>query len=275
MSASRIKNLILLILLLGVLGLLPAVVPTQAARTGAERNVHEKLEDLYSSYGLTLDASSLPDSQTLYAIEIENPDASNAAQALLGSKAVSQETSARGLASCTSELGSMQLSRAGELTARLTSATQAHDLARATKRYLRSMDFAVASVSEPLRESAGVYSVTAVQSLCGVPVFESALTFTYRNSALSRVDGTFYPAGETVRVSENACISCADALVCLLSSRDSLGWVGSEILSCEQGYVHSETASSAMRFVPVWRIETDAGTFHVSGITREVRQLVS
>ena len=166
-------------------------------------------------------------------------------------------------------------SRAGELTARLTGATQAHDLARATKRYLRSMDFAVASVSEPLRESAGVYSVTAVQSLCGVPVFESALTFTYRNSALSRVDGTFYPAGETVRVSENACISCADALVCLLSSRDSLGWVGSEILSCEQGYVHSETASSAMRFVPVWRIETDAGTFHVSGITREVRQLVS
>ncbi len=51
--------------------------------------------------------------------------------------------------------------------------------------------------------------------------------------------------------------------MCLLSSRDSLGWVGSEILSCEQGYVHSETASSAMRFVPVWRIETDAGTFHV------------
>ena len=239
MSASKIKNLILLILLLGVLGLLPAVVPTQAARTGAERNVHEKLEELYSSYGLMLNASSLPDSQTLYAIEIENPDASNAAQALLGSKAVSQETAARGLASYTSELGSMQLSRAGELTARLTGATQAHDLARATKRYLRSMDFDLSAISEPLRESAGVYSVTAVQSLCGVPVFESAL----------RVDGTFYPAGETVRVSESACISCADALVCLLSSRDSLGWVGSEILSCEQGYVHSETASSAMRFV--------------------------
>ena len=98
MSASKIKNLILLILLLGVLGLLPAVVPTQAARTGAERNVHEKLEELYSSYGLTLDASSLPDSQTLYAIEIENPDASNAAQALLGRKYTAGETAARMLA---------------------------------------------------------------------------------------------------------------------------------------------------------------------------------
>lgn len=275
MSASKIKNLILLILLLGVLGLLPAVVPTQAARTGAERNVHEKLEALYSSYGLKLDASSFPDSQTLYAIELESPDASHAAQALLGSKNASVETAARGLASFSSELGSMQLTRSGELSARLAGATQAHDLSRATKRYLRSMDFDIASLSEPQRESAGVYSVTAVQSLCGVPVFESALTFTYRNSALSRVEGTFYPAGEMVRVSEDACISCADALVCLLSSRDSLGWVGSEILSCEQGYVHSETASSAMRFVPVWRIETDAGLFHVNGITREVRQLVS
>ena len=49
MSASKIKNLILLILLLGVLGLLPAVVPTQAARTGAERNVNEKLEDTVQS----------------------------------------------------------------------------------------------------------------------------------------------------------------------------------------------------------------------------------
>ena len=30
-----------------------------------------------------------------------------------------------------------------------------------------------------------------------------------------------------------------------------------------------------LRFVPVWRIETDAGSFYVNGITREVRQLAS
>ena len=109
----------------------------------------------------------------------------------------------------------------------------------------------------------------------GVPVFESALTFSYRNNTLYSVEGEFYPAGEIVRVSESACISCADALVALLSSRDQLGWVGSEIVSCEQGYVHSETASSAMRFVPVWRVETDAGSFYVNGMTREVRQIAS
>lgn len=275
MSVSKIKNLILLILLLAVLGLLPAVVPVQAARVGAEKNVHEKLSELYASYGLTLDAGSLPASQTLYSIELENPSAKLAAQALLGSKATVQEAPARMLASYLSANGTLQLSRAGELDARITDAAAAHDLTRATKRYLRSMDFDSSAISEPARESAGVYQITASQSLCGVPVFESALKFTYRNSALSRVEGTYYPAGEMVRVSEDACISCADALVALLASRDSLGWVGSEILSCEQGYVHSETASSAMRFVPVWRIETDAGSFYVSGMTREVRQIAS
>ena len=207
MSASRMKNLILLILTLCALGLLCIVVPNRLAQTHEQRQMLQELKTLYESYGLSVLLDELPRSPVLYSVELSEDGAQTAAQALLGSKAVSQETAARGLASYTSELGSMQLSRSGELTARLTGATQAHDLARATRRYLRSMDFDLSAISEPLRESAGVYSVTAVQSLCGVPVFESALTFTYRNSALSRVDGTFYPTGETVRVSENACIS--------------------------------------------------------------------
>lgn len=275
MSVSKIKNLILLILALAVLALLPAVVPTQAARMGAERNVHEKLAALYSAYGLTLDAANLPASQTLYSIELEDPDASGAAQALLGGKTEEQPTAAGTLAGFTAVNGTFSLTRSGQLTARLTQASAAHDLTRATKRYLRSMDFSIAALTEPSRESAGVYTLTAQQSLFGVPVFESKLVFTYRNSELSRVEGTFYPSAQAARVSEDACISCADALVALLSNRDSLGWVGSEVTACEQGYLHSETASSALRFVPVWRIETDAGAFYVNGITREVRQIAS
>ena len=275
MSVSKIKNLIILILLLGILGLLPAVVPTQAARSSEEKSVHEKLEALYASYGLTLDAQSLPASQTLYSIEMESLDAKSAAQALLGSGAAQEEASGRMSTAYTSSLGTLTLSRSGTLSVRLSGGSESHDLTRATKRYLRAMEFDIAELSAPTRQSAGVYSVQAMQSLSGVPVFESALVFTYRNNTLSGVDGTYYPTGDTVRVSEDACISCADALVCLLSSRDQLGWVGSQILSCTQGYLHSETASSAMRFVPVWRIDTDTGSFYVNGLTREVRQIAS
>lgn len=275
MSVSKIKNLILLILFLAVLGLLPTVVPTQTARSNEEKEVHEKLSALYASYGITLDPAVLPASQTLYTIELTEPDARAAAQALLGSGLHAQETSARTMAAYESDSGSFTLSRSGELSVRLLESSEVRDLTRATRRHLRAMEFECAVLDEPARESAGVYQLRAVQSLLGVPVFESELVFTYRNNALSSVEGTFYPAGEMVRVSEEACISCADALVELLSSRDSLGWVGGQILSCTQGYMHSETASSALRFVPGWRIETDAGTFYVSGITREVRQITS
>ena len=275
MSASKIKNLILLILLMATLGLLPAVVPTQTARASSEKNIHEKLAALYESYGLSLDTSSLPASQTLYSVELTDPDAKTAATALLGNGAALQEDSTRFFQSYTSETGRLSFGRSGSFSARLQTSSAVHDLTRATRRYLRTMDAETAELGEPVRESAGVYSVRAVQSLFGVPIFESALTFTYRNSALYSVEGSYYPAGETMRVSEDACISCADALVALLSSRDQLGWVGSEIAACTQGYLHSETASSALRFVPVWRIETDAGSFYVNGITREVRQIES
>lgn len=57
-----------------------------------------------------------------------------------------------------------------------------------------------------------------------------------------------------------------------MASRDALGWVGSQITGIQQGYLHSETATSALRFTPVWRVETDTAVFYVNGITREVRQ---
>ena len=106
-----------------------------------------------------------------------------------------------------------------------------------------------------------------------MPVFGAELTFTYRSGLLTQVSGLFYPDNGTIsRISEQSCISCADALTQILASRDALGWVGSQITGMQQGYLHSETATSALRFTPVWRVETDTAVFYVNGITREVRQ---
>ena len=59
----------------------------------------------------------------------------------------------------------------------------------------------------------------------------------------------------------------------LLAGRDALGWVGSAVTELTLGYLPSENAGTGMRFVPVWRIETDAGIFYVNGITREITPL--
>ena len=112
------------------------------------------------------------------------------------------------------------------------------------------------------------------QTLLGVPVFGSGLTLSYADGQLQRVEGTFYTGSEAItRVSEQESISGADALARLLAGRDALGWVGSAVTELTLGYLPSENAGTGMRFVPVWRIETDAGSFYVNGITREITPL--
>ena len=141
------------------------------------------------------------------------------------------------------------------------------------QRRLRGMGYTVWQTQPAVRQADGVYALGVEQALLGMPVFGGTLTFTYQDGALRAADGVFYPeSGVITRVSEEACISCADALTQILASRDALGWVGSQITGMQQGYLHSETATSALRFTPVWRVETDTTVFYVNGITREVRQ---
>ena len=133
------------------------------------------------------------------------------------------------------------------------------------------MGFETRGVSEPERQSAGVYSVHAAQTILGVPVLSEGLRLRYTNSTLDEIDGYFYTgASQITRISEDACISCADALTAFLSRRDALGWVGSKILRVQQAYRHTESASASMRLSPAWILVTDTGSFCVNGLSREV-----
>lgn len=113
--------------------------------------------------------------------------------------------------------------------------------------------------------------ICASQTLLGVPVLGSLLELTYMDEHLTAVEGTFYTGGSSItRVSEQEAISAADALAQLLARRDALGWVGSTVTSLTQGYLPSDQAGTGIRFVPVWLVETDAGSFFINGITREI-----
>ena len=113
--------------------------------------------------------------------------------------------------------------------------------------------------------------ICASQTLLGVPVLGSLLELTYMDEHLTAVEGTFYTGGSSItRVSEQEAISAADALAQLLARRDALGWVGSAVTGLTQAYLPSDQAGTGIRFVPVWLVETDAGSFFINGITREI-----
>ena len=276
MSASRIKNLILLILALAVCFLLLAVVPAKQSARRAETAVHEQLTELVASYGVTLDEGVLGQSELLYAIELENADEQAVVQALTGVQMELDSASTRYESRYTATGCTVTLSRSGVLAAELSASAGGTKYERDMRRRLKAMDCNIWQVFPAVRDADGVYTLAIQQSLLGMPVFGSRLTFTYAGQTLRAAAGTFYPESATVtRVSEDGCISCAVALISLLASRDETGWVGSRIVSMEQGYLHAETATAALRFVPVWRIETDTAAFYVNGLTREIQQAPS
>ena len=271
MSASRMKNLILLVLTLCALGLLCIVVPNRLAQTHEQRQMLQELKTLYEGYDLSIDLDELPRSPTLYIVELSEDGAQTAAQALLGAKTA--PAGASGFESTyESDLGTLHITRTGGFSASLTGGSRVRNPEKAAEKLLH----AVARLRRSgtlTREQAesGAVRICASQTLLGVPVLGSLLELTYMDEHLMAVEGTFYTGGSSItRVSEQEAISAADALAQLLARRDALGWVGSTVTSLTQGYLPSDQAGTGIRFVPVWLVETDAGSFFINGITREI-----
>lgn len=269
MSASRMKNLILLVLTLCTLGLLCIVVPNRLAQTHEQRQMLQELKTLYEGYDLSIDLDELPRSPTLYIVELSEDGAQTAAQALLGAKTA--PAGASGFESTyESDLGTLHITRTGGFSASLTGGSRVRNPEKAAEKLLHAMDFQYQSLTREQAES-GAVRICASQTLLGVPVLGSLLELTYMDEHLTAVEGTFYTGGSSItRVSEQEAISAADALAQLLARRDALGWVGSTVTSLTQGYLPSDQAGTGIRFVPVWLVETDAGSFFINGITREI-----
>ena len=248
MSVSRMKNLIILVLSICAACLLAVAVPNRLSQTHEQRRMLAELKTLYESYGLRIELDEL------------------------GQKAVQPDGGDRFESEYTSELGTLTLTRTGGFSAVLTGGAHVRNYEKSAAKLLHSMGFQFQQLSRRQTE-AGV-TLEAEQTLLGVPVFGSGLTLSYADGQLQRVEGTFYTGSEAItRVSEQESISGADALARLLAGRDALGWVGSAVTELTLGYLPSENAGTGMRFVPVWRIETDAGSFYVNGITREITPL--
>ena len=223
----------------------------------------------YEGYDLSIDLDELPRSPTLYIVELSEDGAQTAAQALLGAKTA--PAGASGFESTyESDLGTLHITRTGGFfrvaDRRQPGAKSGKSRREAAARHGFSIPVAHTRAGRKRR-----CAYLRLQTLLGVPVLGSLLELTYMDEHLTAVEGTFYTGGSSItRVSEQEAISATDALAQLLARRDALGWVGSTVTSLTQGYLPSDQAGTGIRFVPVWLVETDAGSFFINGITREI-----
>ena len=274
MPVSKLKNLAILILVLANLALALLVVPNRL-RVQQEREVlHESLCSLYAEQAITLSPDAIPDTVSLYVLELKEDSSGSlqAARALLGENVWLHDNSTRYYNEYRSETGSCSISQNGDFSAELNDQEPQRDLQAASRKLLKEMGFASDALPEPQPTEDGAYTLTANQQVLGMPVFSGDLVLTYQDRCLTGMKGVFFPGTNALtRVSDSSCMSAADALVKFLSIRYELGWVGSAVTGLQQGYIRSETAAAAtVRLTPVWRLETDTGLYQINGMTGEV-----
>lgn len=277
MKSGSIKNLMILILVLVNIFMLILVVPQQLQTKREQEELNQTLSHLFARQGISFDPDIIPKEVSLYPLDYENggnPELS-AVENLLGTVILMEDESSPYQ---NTYLGPNQSSAIFRIDSSFeivlsggTAITGSYY--DSAQKLLSSIGFSPWSELEEETVSGNAHQLTAYQSIMGVKVYSEGICMTYENGVLTRMEGTWY-IGSPVRSGDTASVSAKTALVSFLNSQESLGWLCSSIQAVAQGYRESDTPSVGVtKLIPVWRIDTDTGSFEVNGITGDVRSL--
>ena len=267
MPASKIKNLIIIILVIANLLLLALVLPAQRERAQQERQEKEQIAALFAGAGVTLETADVPNTQALYPMEIVcSKDAQLAAAAALLGEPVTQTQHTYSV-ELFGDFGRCTLEDSGMLEAAFSGTTAAESVLEDAQTRLKktALDCTALQLSEDGQTASAYLRVS------GAPIFTDPATFTYENGALIRFTALLAVPRTAVRTDKTPGISAQDALIAFYGSRMETGWVGSRITGMTQGYTaKAAVLEQTLALTPCWRIETDTGAFLVDGITAAV-----
>jgi len=258
---SKIKNIIILLLLAVNLLLLGQVVLRETESAHYRRQAREEAAALLAGRGIQVDLSALPDDAELYTLRCERDSGKEAAlaSALLGDAELQTDGGYGGAG------GSVWFYSNGDFSAELDGA--AYPLGERTPESLSvqvmaKLDFEgeVLAVEE---EEDGAVTVRMRQSWEGVPIFSCEAVLTYREGALRAIRGKRLP-GTPSAVAGDEAMTVTTALIRFLDGITEKGHVRSQVRGMTAGYeMTAVPTSSTFRLTPVWQIETDASPFRL------------
>jgi len=267
MAREKLKNLVILILVLANLFLLALVVPTRLSDRNIQARAANALSQLYAQAGVTLHAEDIPRSKALQAMEMPAPDALEALRVFLGDRLLTQPDG-----TVTSPLGTAVLAENGTFSVTLEQNIPTDDALAHAEDLLKQLGLSVHTLHAA--PSGGGETVTATLRLAGAPLLTQNLTLRYEDGCLVSAKGL--PLGEDAAyaVGSEGGVSAADALMAFLRSRMDTGWMGASVLSVTQGYDCTWDAVRQLWLLePAWQIRTDSGDYLVDAVTCAVKNV--
>lgn len=263
MKTSRLKNIVIVLLLLVNVFLLVLLLSRRAEERDAYARSVDQLVTLYASGGIALDPSLLTQEGSAPSAALERDSAQETAfaAALLGEDVTVSDTGG-GVYYYESACGSCAIRAGGAVETAVSRAVD--DPADFCRGLFRT--FGYTQTASTLAGGSG--SVTAVRSSDRYPVFNATLTLSFSGGTLVAVSGTFLPSLSEGSRAEG--IDAITALVRFYDYRASSGLVCTDIRSLAGGYLLQSSATAPLRLLPVWCIETDVNSFYVNCTTGEI-----
>ena len=261
MERYRLKNIIILILVLVNLSLLSSLFYRQSKQQELIRRTEDELMALFAASDIDLARSAIswdtPSGGISMTRNIEREK--SMAEMLLGPGF--RETSQGGINTYYSSSAALQIRANGSFEAQLPQPPE--DTESFCQAFCTAFSFSdpVFSVDE---EGSG--SAAAVCRYGEKNVYNSTVVFTLIQGNITAVSGTLLPETGISKENEDL-LSCSAALTTFLQMRLTEGTVGSSILNTYSCYELQSTSAAPLTLESAWCIETDVASYYVNCIT--------
>lgn len=265
MDRCRLKNIIILILLLLNIFLLVSLAQRRSAEQDAFRRTAEQLVALFAEDGMTLDPRAISRDVPPGGVSLTWDAAleERAAAFLLG-KTLASSDQGGGIHYYAGAAGEALFRSSGDFEASGILAEE--DVEDFCRDFCRAFSYDAPDVR--LDETGGG-AFSAASLYGGLPVFNCSVTFTIEDGVLTSVSGTLLPEAGTAAAAEEAPLSAAGALVAFQRMRRESVAVASTVTDTRLCYELQNTGA-AMSLAPVWRIVTDTEDYYVNCYTGAV-----
>ena len=266
METYRLKNIVILILLLLNGCLLLLVFSRGYARLQAEQDLISHTTALLQSNEIQVDPSLLEGafSPLVYSYERDTDAERSFAEALLG-PITTQSENGGGLYFYASENGSASFRSNGSFTLERTAPEVDAEQLRAYVRDCCPAQYRIARV----QSDDDTVTVTAAPYVDDFPVYNASISFTLEGDATLSVSGVFLPAAGTASEAVET-ISKSSATIYLMDHCNEEGRVCNTITGISTGYLLQSTVSSPLLLTPVYKIDTNTYSYYVHSVTGHV-----
>ncbi len=266
MDRAKLKNVVILILLLTNLCLLASLAQRLAQEHSARERMAAELTELLSSEGVRLTAevpAGLPPPSKVLTRDVAADR--HVASSLLGEGMVETDEGG-GILAFSSALGSGQFRAGGrfEIAGRLTKT----DPVAVCRTFCHAFGYGDLS----LEPSGGGQRGSAIQYFDGYPVVNAAIEFLIEDDCLISVSGVHLPSGGSGAGPASTGMTAATALSKFLEARRSGGAVVSEVTDLYLCYEAQNSPAAPISLTAAWCVVTDAGKYYVNCATGAVSE---